>query len=226
MRRHGFPVAVTNERIRKHNFAGERLPLDMPHRPLFLSPVGDTHRAGELVKDSSRPLRRAPITIRLSRLRPKDDEDDPANNRKKIEELPPATSIGIVQSPRSYRNAWQKRRDSEGPRQIVANSLQSQARNNREQKPPPELRPRCAAVEIRILGETDFYRVDKGHIPSPLLFEREPARKLRSRTRSTTSLPQRYLNIVHPRCLPRMKHIKCLQRELRRLLRKRRYQVP
>jgi hypothetical protein len=107
----------------------------------------------------------------LPRLRPKDDEYNPANHGQKVQELPPSAPIGSVQPPRGYRNARQKRRDVECPRQTAANSLQSQARNNREQKPPPEFRPGRTAVEIRILGETDFYRVDEVHISLSHCFE-------------------------------------------------------
>src|ERR1700722_6499880 len=104
------------------------------------------------------------VSIRLARLRPKDDEDDPANHGKEIQQLPPGASVRLVQPPRRHRDAGQKRRERERDPQVVADRPQRQRRENREQHPPPELGPRCAAAKIHVFDETGSDRVDKVHI--------------------------------------------------------------
>src|ERR1039458_3885872 len=145
----------------------------------------------------SRRLRRALISIRMSRLRPKDNEHNPANNRQQVQEMPPAASINIVQPPRPYRDTRQKCRDAKSPRQVVANRLKSQARHNREQKPPPKLRPRCAAVELRILGETDFDRIDEVHIPSPPFLTKSLSDGMRNRSTPAVTTLSRRIHVIH-----------------------------
>src|ERR1700736_6451276 len=65
------------------------------------------------------------VPIGFPLLREPNNENNPPNNRDEVEELPPPTSIGIVQTPRRHRGAWQERRDRERRRQIVAHRLKS-----------------------------------------------------------------------------------------------------
>src|ERR1019366_6984482 len=105
----------------------------------------------------------ATISIGFPLLRAPNNEQDPPNDRDEPEELKPTASIGIVQTARRHRDARQERRDRKYTRQVIANGLKSRRSNTGEQNPPPELRPRCAAVEVRIFGETDFHRLNKRH---------------------------------------------------------------
>src|SRR5277367_372086 len=112
-----------------------------------------------------RPSCAVGVTTRLSGLHPKDDEDDPANYRQQIQKYPPAASIGVMQTPDAHGDARKKRRERESPGQVVADALTHERDYDGEQYPPPELRPRCAAIENHVFLETNTYRVDKGHIP-------------------------------------------------------------
>ena len=82
-------------------------------------------------------------------------DDNPADDRDKADELEPATSVGVVQAPRSHCKVGEKRGEEERREQLLAHDPKDYSSNESEERPPPEFRPCCAAAEVGVFGEAD-----------------------------------------------------------------------
>jgi hypothetical protein len=103
------------------------------------------------------------VPIRLRGLRTKENQNEPADHRKEVQELPPPTSIDVVQTTRRNRNARQERRKGEHGSQVIAESSKRYGYDQSEHEPTPKLRTGRAAIEFDIFYETGLNSVDKIH---------------------------------------------------------------
>jgi hypothetical protein len=103
------------------------------------------------------------VPIRLRGLCTKENQRDPADHRKEVQELPPPASVDVVQATRCNRNAGQEGCKRKHCSQVMTENSKRYGHDQREHKPPPKLRTGRAAVEIRIFHETGFNGVNKVH---------------------------------------------------------------
>jgi hypothetical protein len=103
------------------------------------------------------------VPIRLRGLYAKENQYDPADHRNEVQELPPPTSVDVVQATRRNRNAGQERRKRKHGSQVVTEKPKRCGHDQREHEPPPKLRTGRAAIEIRIFPETGLNGVNEVH---------------------------------------------------------------
>jgi hypothetical protein len=81
------------------------------------------------------------VPIRLRRLRTKENQDYPADHRKKVQKLPPPATVDIVQASRGDRDAGQKRHKGKYRSQIRSVAVTIRVKANHHQNSGRDAQP-------------------------------------------------------------------------------------